>query len=180
MSSTNGKAPTWVNKATGNWSSPDLTVCGSAWSGKWGWSVVDDIGGSDHLPILITLQTKVRFQPVLGRRPRWKCKEVDWSAYQEAVDETVGQFGPTDSMKHQESRFVEALTNAAKSHVGKVKPGARKKIWMNPTVRTAIRKRNRLRREIKTRRREWLESCKEANQVIREAKTGSWRNLLVC
>ena len=174
----NGAAPTRINKNTLNWSTPDLTLGSSKWSGKCNWSVLDDIGGSDHMPILITLQTKVRFQPVLGRKPRWKCKDVDWSAFAKSIDETVGQFEPTDSIKHQESRFAEALINAANTHVGKVKPGARTKTWMNPSVRTAIRKRNSLRRKIKTRRREWLESCKEVNQAIRDAKTESWRNLL--
>jgi len=152
----NGETPTRLNKNTGNWSTPDLTLCGTAWSGRHNWAVLDDIGGSDHMPILITLQTKVNYQPVLGRRPRWKSKGVDWSAFTKAVDESVQKFTPTESMKHQQCRFAEALINAAKSHVGKVKPGARTKVWMNPAIRTAIRKRNGLRRDIKNKRREWL------------------------
>jgi ribonuclease HI len=174
----NGETPTHLNKNTGNWSTPDLTLCGTAWSGRHNWAVLDDIGGSDHMPILITLQTKVNYQPVLGRRPRWKSKGVDWSAFTKAVDEYVQKLTPTESMKHQQCRFAEALINAAKSHVGKVKPGARTKVWMNPAIRTAIRKRNGLRRDIKNKRREWLESCKEVNDAIRNAKTESWRNLL--
>ena len=94
------------------------------------------------------------------------------------MDESIQKFTPTESMKHQQCRFAEALINAAKSHLGKVKPGAHTKVWMNPAIRTAIRKRNGLRRDIKNKRREWLESCKEVNDAIRNAKTESWRNLL--
>ena len=178
LSILNGEAPTRLNKVTTNWSTPDLSLSGSTWSGRHNWSLVDCIGGSDHLPILISLQTKVRFQPVLGRIPRWRSNGVDWDAFQKGADEAISQFAPTASMKHQECRFAEALVNAAKIHVRKVKPGKRTKVWMSPAVRTAIRKRNRLRRQIKSKRREWLESCKEVNQTIRDAKTESWRNLL--
>ena len=53
--------PTRHNRATGNGSSPDVTACGSKWSDKCSWSVQECIGGSDHLPILITIQTSVQF-----------------------------------------------------------------------------------------------------------------------
>ena len=49
---------------------------------------------------------------------------------------------------------------------------------MTPTVRGAIRKRNKLRRDVKARRKEWLEACREATDAINEAKKQSWRDLL--
>ena len=175
-----GCTPTRHNRGTGGGSVPDLSVCGSKWSGKCVWSVEEDIGGSDHLPILITVQTTVRYQPVLGRKPRWRFKDVDWKKFQEAVEESVQQLDPAISIKTRVEQFIKLLTDTANTHVGKVKPGKRTKTWMNPSIRTAIRKRNRLRRNLKTKeqRQEWLTSCKDVNDAIQDSKRESWRSLL--
>ena len=49
---------------------------------------------------------------------------------------------------------------------------------MTKDVKAAIKKRNRLRRDIKNNRREWMESCKAAQEEIRKAKTESWKEFL--
>ena len=54
-----GKNHTRNNPQIGNESVPDITCCGSAWKGKAEWRVRESIGSSDHLPIIITLNTKV-------------------------------------------------------------------------------------------------------------------------
>ena len=45
-------------------------------------------------------------------------------------------------------------------------------------MREAIRKRNRLRQHLSTRRDEWLEACKDASKAINDAKTEAWRQVL--
>ena len=70
------------------------------------------------------------------------------------------------------------LLDAARTHVGKTKPGKKSKPWMTPTVRAAIRKRNALRRKVKTQRREWLDACKEAKEETLKAKEESWKDFL--
>lgn len=49
---------------------------------------------------------------------------------------------------------------------------------MTPTVRGVIRKRNFLRRNVRTRRREWLESSKVPQEEIQKAKEERWKELL--
>jgi hypothetical protein len=49
---------------------------------------------------------------------------------------------------------------------------------MNPTVRTALKKRNTLRREVASKRKEWLEACDEAQRLIDEAKLKAWEDYL--
>jgi len=98
--------------------------------------------------------------------------------FQEAVETSIEQLEHKDSLKDRAATFTSILTEAASTHVGKVKPGRRSKTWMNPAIRTAIRKRNRLRRQISTKREEWLASCREVNEAVRDSKTESWRNLL--
>ena len=49
---------------------------------------------------------------------------------------------------------------------------------MTPTVKAAVKRRNRLRREVQTKRKEWLEACKEASAEIRKAKEECWKDFL--
>ena len=67
---------------------------------------------------------------------------------------------------------------AATNHVGLTKPGKRTKSYMNPTVRAAIRKRNTLRRNVRTHRDVWLEACTAANEEIKKAKENKWKETL--
>ena len=76
------------------------------------------------------------------------------------------------------SRFNYILISAATTHVVKSKSSKRPKPWMTPHVRAKIRNRNRLCQTIHQNRQEWIDICQEANEVINEAKTESWKNLL--
>ena len=51
---------------------------------------------------------------------------------------------------------------------------------MNPTIRTAIQKRNKLRKSLRTKdeRLAWLNACRDVNDQIRVSKTDRWRELL--
>ena len=96
---------------------------------------------------------------------------VDWEAFSNAIEAKIPNIDQdSDNIKSLITDLNKTIIEAAEKHVGKVKPGKRTKGWMSPTVRAAIRKRNALRRQIKTKRREWLESCKEARQEIQKEK----------
>ena len=57
--------------------------------------------------------------------------------------------------------------------MGKTKPG-RNKFAMNPKVRALVRKRNKLRKEVATKRKEWLEASLEVRTAREEAKIEAW------
>ena len=48
-----------------------------------------------------------------------------------------------------------------------LEPGKRTKIFMTPKIRAAIRKRNKLRNEIKERKQEWISACGKVNEMIK-------------
>jgi hypothetical protein len=138
------------------------------------------IGGSDHLPILITVETQVHYQPVVGKkRQRWRDKDVDWKKFHDAFEDSFTE-NPSASVKTKVDEFTKLLTDTASKHVGKVKVGKHSKTWINPAIRTAIRKRNKLRKSLKTKkqRQDWLTACKDVNDQIHKSKTDSWRELL--
>ena len=176
----NDGSPTHVNRGTGGLSTPDISFCGKSWQNKTAWSVEDPIGNSDHNPILIEVHSKMLHVKTSDGSTRWKSREVDWDAFKEAVEEKVldPEEAESLSMKERVLKFNEALIETAKTHVGKTKQGSGKKQWLTPTVRAAVRKRNALRRKVRTHRREWLEACKEANEEILKAKEESWREFL--
>ena len=45
-------------------------------------------------------------------------------------------------------------------------------------MKAKVRHRNKLRRNIKEKREEWKEACKDVNETIKKAKEESWRELL--
>ena len=57
--------------------------------------------------------------------------------------------------------------------MGKTKP-SKTKFTMNPKVKALVNKRNKLRKEVKTKRKEWLEAAAEARLARAEAKETAW------
>jgi hypothetical protein len=158
-------------------SAPDLSLCGETWNGKCTWDPVECIGSSDHTPIAITISSDVTHLSVFQGQARWKSSNVNWQAWQDEVKENMEQLEGDDVPKLAQD-FNRILIKAAEKHIGKVKPGKKTKVWYTPTVRGAIRKRNRLRHQVRTQRREWIAACREAQEEIQKAKEESWKNLL--
>ena len=178
LSILNDGSATRVNRETGNGSTPDVTLCGSEWNGKVSWSVGEPIGSSDHLPIDITVSSNVKHQSVFGKRARWKTNGVNYHAFRDAIEDTIKE--ETRGLKPMVKiiKTNEIIVESGRVNVGKVKPGKGKKKVMSPTIRQKIKARNRFRREMKTKKREWMEACKEVNDAIRQEKEDSWRDLL--
>jgi len=179
LSILNNGSVTRHSRVTGGSSSPDLTICGTTWEEKCQWAVdEEEIGGSDHLPIVITVMTSASHQPILGRAPRWRNNGVNWKKFSEEVDRILTEEPPEESLKEKVIRFTSALISAAKIHVRKVKPCKRKNSWMSPKVRDKIKVRNTLRRSIKTKRKEWISACTDVTNAKREARQEQWKEVV--
>ena len=172
----NSGLSTRTNRATGGQSTPDLTIAHSSISTKIKWAVSEDLG-SDHLPIIFEIDNgNTRLVNNSPKPARWKSKNVDWDAFSAEVE---SHFPLDESLTVNEkvSAFNSILIQAANTHVGKTKP-KRTNPWMTSKVRTAVKKRNRLRKEVSTKRVEWLSACQEVKEVTQEAKTEAWSNYL--
>ena len=87
---------------------------------------------------------------------------MDWQKFTNEVEslletELTEQGSLPGKTSAQIQRFTGILIQAANKHVGKVKPGKKTKLWLTPPVKAAIKQRNRLRRMVKTHRREWID-----------------------
>ena len=85
----NNGDPTRTNRATGNGSTPDISFCGSDWSGKVNWSIGEPIGSSDHLPMSIVVNSNVQHQSVFGKQAKWKTVGVDWEAFRSQIETNI-------------------------------------------------------------------------------------------
>jgi ribonuclease HI len=159
-------------------SAPDVSLCGETWSGRCTWEPSEGIGSSDHCPITITIATEINHYSVFQGQPKWKSKDVDWKAWADEVDNNMTNIADDSNITSRVLEFNKILTEAATVHIGKVKPGKKTKSWFTPTVQGAIRKRNHLRHQVQTKRREWIEACHDAQEEIRKAKEESWKDLL--
>ena len=169
---------TQTSPITGNGSTPNISLCGSNWSVKTSWILAELIGKSDHLPIIIELNHKICYKPVIPRSGRWPRNSVDWSSFTNEVESKMNNLPNEPNLSLRVSRFSDILISAATTHVGKSKPSKRSKPWKTPHVRAKIRNRNRFRQMIHQNRQEWIDACREANKAINETKTESWKYLL--
>ena len=179
----NDGSPTRVNRATGNESVPDISLCGTKWQDKFSWSTGEFIGSSDHSPIYITINSTVQHQSVFGKRPRWRSNGINWDSFTKEVEENLQALLNQDGslpgkVSHQIQQFTDVLLQAGHKHVGKVKPGRKTRVWLTPPVRAAIRQRNLLRRKIKTHRREWIKQCQVVKEETARAKEQKWREVV--
>ena len=177
MSVLNNGDATRIDRSSGNLSTPDVTLCGADWMGKTEWAVAEPIGKSDHMPIVITINNDVKHQAVYVKKARWRSNGVEWEEFRQDIDSKMEGLNEI-SLMNRIVQFNSTIIAAAKVHVRKVKPGKRTKMYMSPTLRESIRKRNRLLGDFKNRREEWLQACTEVNEAIREAKQESWKEVL--
>ena len=174
----NDGSATRTSQITGNDSTPHISLCGSNWSAKSSWRLAEPIGNSDHLPIIIELNHKISYKPVIPRSARWCRNGVDWSSFTNDVETKMSNLPNEPNLSLRVSRFNDILISAATTHIGKSKPSRRSKPCITPYVRAKIRNRNHLRQTIHQNRQEWIDACREATKAINDAKTESWKNLL--
>ena len=167
-----------TSRITGNDSTPDSSLCESNWSAKTSWRLAEPIGSSDHLSILIEINHKIHYKPVVPRAARWRRNGVDWPCFTNEVESKMSNLPDEPNLSLRVSRFNDILISAATTHVGKSKSSKKSKPWMTPHVRAKIRTRNSLRQTIHQNRQEWIDACREATEAINEAKTESWKDLL--
>ena len=118
----NDGSATRTSRITGNDSTPDISLCGCHWSAKSSWRLAEPIGNSDHLPIIIELNHKICYKPVIPRSARWRRNGVDWSSFTNDVEAKMSNLPNESNLSLRVSRFNDILISAATTHVGKSKP----------------------------------------------------------
>ena len=129
-------------------------------------------------PIIIELNHKICYKPVIPRSARWRKNGVNWSSFTNEVESKMSNLPSEPNLSLRVSCFNDILISTATANVGKSKPNKRSKPWMTPHVRAKIRNCNRLHQAIHQNCQEWIDACSEANEAINEAKTSNERNTI--
>ena len=174
----NADSATWTSRITGNDSNPDISLCGSNWSVKISWKLAEPNASSNHLPIIIEINCKICYQPVIQRASRWQHNGIDWSCFTNEVKLKMDNFPREPNLSLCISRFNDILISSATIHVGKIKPSKKSKPWITPHVRAKIHTQSCLRQTIHQNQQEWINACSEATRATNEVKTENWKDLL--
>ena len=122
--------PTLFHRPSGKTFRPDHTMISADLSEHCQVEVLEDMG-SDHLPILITIQTKKGTHT--KREPRWNYSKADWDTYRNKTDEKFSQIDNKQSVEKQIEDFTASILQAAQCSIPK---GTRKK--HHPTWSTEL------------------------------------------
>ena len=96
---------TQTSRIIRNDSTPDISLCRSNWLAKTSWRLAEPIGSSEHLPILIKINHKIRYQPVVPKAARWQRNGINWSCFTNEVESKMNNLPNEPNLSLCISRF---------------------------------------------------------------------------
>ena len=106
--------PTLLHRASGATSRPDLTMVSADISERCTCRVLEDIG-SDHKPILITIQVHQKNKE--KRKSLWNYKKADWSAYATLTDNLFENINMTDTTENIYTTITKNILEVARATI---------------------------------------------------------------
>ena len=173
----NNGQPTHTNRRTGKESTPDITIVNSHEADRYHWDILEELGGSDHKPILIT-RDAIGVEKVNDKYTyKWDLKSANFEAFRNEVEEQLPTNYEKKSTHKMEKILRKVITKAATDHVGVKKVNRDSKPAITKEIKTMMKERNQLRKDIRKEggRERWLSKCKEVRQAIRKEKEDRWK-----
>ena len=130
----NNKQATYLNSPTRKYFSLDLAICSPNIYLDFNWSVLDDLHGSDHFPIVI----KEKESDPEEHRSRWNLNKANWETFSLLCEETItpGLFKTANDIEC----FTKTLIDISEICIPKTSTNhKRNKPWFNDEVKTAIK-----------------------------------------
>ena len=131
--------PTHFCMGTGSTYSIDLTLCSRSIAPHLDWTVLSDLQGSDHFPVIIQISIP---RPALQHAPHWILARADWAEFRASIHTSDESFEDVRSMAQH---FPNAILTAAKASIPQSSGTIRHSPvpWLNPDYAVAIRARKR-------------------------------------
>ena len=170
----NNKEPTYIHPAFQTLSTLDLALCHPTLGLDFTFSVLSDLFGSDHFPVLLTSSVSESGEKL----PHWNFKKADWATY-EAMSRSLFTT-PTDM--NMES-FTSKLHDFAEECIPKTsaKSSKPKYPWFNDDCKAVIKTRCKaldiFRKKPTTQNLiNYKKAYAKARRTIRRAKKESWKS----
>lgn len=171
----NEKLPTHF-ATNGRLTSIDLTICTQNLALFTDWTVLDDLHGSDHFPLLISFPFT---QYDKTQRQIYNIKKANWTEFQRNLNfDNID----TSSINNMERDVTQRIIHAAEKSIPISRPfkGKRKLPFWNNDIKQKIIERKKTTRTYRNTldpdmRCKITELTKEIRQMMLKAKTESWR-----
>ena len=168
--------PTRICPATGSFSSPDLTAIPARLTSSTVW-LTDDTIGSDHLPIILTVEA-VKVTP--KRETKWSFKKAKWDVFVTTLDAHISNMEKSEKVNAAAENLNSAVLKALHAAVPR---GCRTTahFWWNDEVDNAVSARRQALKDMQRNntdhlRHQYQLACDEASRVITQTKREAWRN----
>ena len=143
FSSLNTGVGTYVRR-TGELSHLDITLASENLAQICNWSVLNDTWGSDHLPVLTTINEPALIEN--SNNPRWAYKKANWDAFKSGCKQLITEELVTADIGQSRNNIVETIIKLADIHIPTVKNNknpAKKSIpYWNSECSQAVKARN--------------------------------------
>ena len=119
----NTDTPTRVsNHAHQQPTSPDITTISSSLYNRTSWTTIHALN-SDHLPILITIQTDNKHTIQHNRRSYTNYRKADWDKFTQDTEDAFTAIQPPKAIHDAKKTFTNTLYQAGNQHipVGKIR-----------------------------------------------------------
>ena len=103
----------------------DIAMVGANISSIANWTVLDDTLGSDHLPIVITVNEPAVVEE--SSQLHWMYRKVNWKGFKDDCKRLLTEDIITDDITTSCNNVVDAIPRAAEKSV------TGSKLFMNPT-----------------------------------------------
>ena len=169
----NSGAATRHNRSTGNPSTPDIFLAPTTWTNRLRWQTKEDIGGSDHLPILIQAFCRTQRLAPPARRQRWKPNH-NLSEFRATLEHKLQDAKLQVDTLERAKQFTALVIETATATVPRTKLGKKTRCYITSEIKQLISKRNRLRRNLHQNKNEWLETCRDVREKVAAARKNQW------
>ena len=112
----NDGSATRQDPATGNTSTPDVTIVHTNEIEQYSWEALD-ILASDHKPILITID---RGTELAERKKRlvWNWRDANWCIFKHSIEQNLSEVSVAHRIKDMETKIRKSILHAARHHIG--------------------------------------------------------------
>lgn len=173
----NDGSPTYIGYSNKQPSAIDLTICSNTMERFFRWQVLEDLYGSDHLPIVIDCDLKVP-EIIIKNFRKWNVEKAEWLNFHKKSEEL---FKSSDHLSYEQ--IVQYITSAAESSIPRykdVKNRKKGKFWWNTKCEEAAKERKILfkiyrNNPIKENLLNYKKQDAKTKKIIKETKRESWR-----
>ncbi|MCU7800042.1 MAG: endonuclease/exonuclease/phosphatase family protein, partial [gamma proteobacterium symbiont of Lucinoma myriamae] len=173
------------NDETGHSTAIDLTLASSDACQGFNWYVHQNTLGSDHFPIVTTIN-QCHKKVIQGSIPRWNLSKADWTQFSE-LTKTINIDFDHGTINEKNDQFINELTKICEHTIPKTRPDTGKKRktlpWWNENCDIAIKKKNKCFKKFKKYKTDQLKEAyrlarAESKVVLDTERKSKWKEFI--